>query len=468
MKRSLFHASMQFLLAIAMAVCANLVPLGTSPSIIWLCLGAFYWCAIKAVLSPVRFEEARPSWITGEILFLVFAYILLFFPYQLSVLNATDLWFSRFVEFAFVEYTNPSLLASTSGVLAFSAGIRLLPSRNTPPVLSFESKNYVDAFLLMAIALQLGVISMLAVSGGLAQMSEGAYMGSTTNDRTQDGLYLLATVFSMMGSAGVWYRRWRHNYFGIIAIVCVAVSTTWGLVLILLGDRNSFLLISIVTLAGLSLFFYRIGPTMIASLLIFAIIGYNVVEVSRQSATRDFSSLVSAIQSKENRDFSESSFTNTTVTSRAAFALVPASYPYFFGKFKAVGVAGVVPYSRGLFVNPNDTFITSADVITAGVLGNRSTWSLGTNVISDVYVEFGVIGVPLFLLTVGLLIAFVTRKFLQYRSMKWSIIYMMSVALLAELPRYSIDFPVRPLVWTFVLLSMFGVGWKLITKRKLG
>jgi hypothetical protein len=466
MKRGTFLSLVQLAAALSLALSTAFVPLGTSAELIWLCLVAFYWCAVKAILSPVTLAPQRPSHLTGELLFLVFAYILLFLPYQLAVVGAMDLWASRFVEFAFVEYTNPSLLASTSGVLAFCAGVRLLPRSGAIGAKAVvESRQYVDAFLILVAVLQLATMGLFGLSGGLSEMAAGAYSGSTTNDRIQDGLYFLVTLFAMLGVSGGLYRRWRFQRHGVMAWVSLTLAVAWAAALILLGDRNSFLLLAVVGIAGCSVFVFRIGPLALAVLLGIGLLGYSVVEESRQATTRDVASLVSAMQSRRDSTFSDSSFTNTTVTSRAALALVPGSYPYFFGKFKIIGIAGVVPYSRGLFVSPNDPFVTSADLISVGVLGSRPTWSLGTNVISDVYVDFGAVGIPLCLFLAGLSLSYVTNRFTKsVPSLKWSVLYLTTVALIAELPRYSFDFPIRPLVWSFLLLTAFGAAWKFLSR----
>jgi oligosaccharide repeat unit polymerase len=287
-------------------------------------------------------------------------------------------------------------------------------------------------------------------------MRAASYVGSTTNDRTKDGLYFLVTHLAMLACATSivyysWYRRVTVSM--TLSAACVVL---WAMLLLILGDRNSFFLIALVALASVSTYTVRIRPWSFALLVVGALIVYQGIEATRQLDKRGFASIGQALQIGTSSRFNldESSLTNTTITSRAAFRIVPDDYDYFYGKFKLIGFAGIIPYSRGLLVDPNDPFVTSADLITVGILGDNPTWSLGTNIIADIYVDFGIPGVIALMYAMGRVGAYIQHRAESHgSSMVWAVTYVVCLATYAEAPRYSFDFPVRPLTWTLLLLA---------------
>jgi len=436
-----------------------LVPMGASPEVIWPCLLVFYVCFGMALARPVSIYREIPSFIKIDVLFLVFYYILFFLPYQLYVLDEAVLWYSPYLRRTFVPYTNISIVASTIGLVAFLAGYRTksavaakVPEVRRKP----ETTEY--ALLLVISLLFAFFLAIYFVRGGFSEMSMGAYAGSETKDPTSDGIYFLVTHFAMLaGAAAVYFVR-RASVFSLPVLIVALLVSIWGGALLVMGDRNNFFLVCVVLLAGVATYFWRIARWQILALMMLALVTYQAVEVGRRSERRSLSEVVTAFGdvSSLRTSYDESSFSNTTATSRAAFYLVPGQYDYFWGKFKLIGVAGVVPYSRGLIVERNDPLVTSADVLTVGLVGNNATWSVGSNVVSDIYMDFGIYGVIVLMWLMGLWGAWVeSRAASRPDSMMWSSVYLLCVGLYAEIPRYSFDFPVRNLAWTFLLFAGF-------------
>jgi hypothetical protein len=83
--------------------------------------------------------------------------------------------------------------------------------------------------------------------------------------------------------------------------------------------------------------------------------------------------------------------------------------------------------------------------------------AVGTNVISDSYIDFGVAGVIAGLFAIGLF----AKAIRNYAARdpydpRRVIIYLLTLASLAELPRYAIDLPIRILVWAVVFCALVG------------
>src|SRR5690606_16934769 len=97
----------------------------------------------------------------------------------------------------------------------------------------------------------------------------------------------------------------------------------------------------------------------------------------------------------------ETSFNISAITVRAALATVPAEEGFALGLYKLYGFAGVVPFVRGLAVAGHDLILTSADYLMRVMLPANAGWNVGTSLIADIYVDFGVFGVPMVMFLLG-------------------------------------------------------------------
>ncbi|MCV7061977.1 O-antigen polysaccharide polymerase Wzy [Mycolicibacterium vaccae] len=137
---------------------------------------------------------------------------------------------------------------------------------------------------------------------------------------------------------------------------------------------------------------------------------------------------------------------------------MPEYFDYGYGLYKLVGLAGVIPFIRGAVIPPEMPFTQSSDVLVMILLGPSATWGVGTNVIADIYMDFGLFGVPILLFLVGLGVAYTRVSLINHPDSPWrAVFYLVTLALVAELPRYSLTFPVRPLVWVFLLFWAVAV-----------
>jgi oligosaccharide repeat unit polymerase len=291
----------------------------------------------------------------------------------------------------------------------------------------------------------------------------GKYTGSDTGVATTDGLYFLITHFVVITIAvSVYYKRNGRNISFPLKIG-LFIALLWCILLLRTGDRNTFFIITLVAIGGVSTYLKRFSALMVVGMILFAFLLYNVVEISRMQNVRSINSIIKiATQTQRYNSITEGSLGNTTITSRVTFHLVPQYHDFFLGKFKIIGFAGIIPFSRKLLVDPDDIFTTSSKILTKGLLGKNSTWGVGSNIISDIYMDFGIFGVAALMFLLGYFGNFVSWKAkTKTDSLKWSVIYLLTLALYCEIPRYSMDFPVRNIVWAFFLFWGFNFIIKL-------
>lgn len=427
-------------------------------------LGAFYLLFARAIARPDRLLQSLPTYLTIEALFLAFSYLIFYYPYQLYLLGALDLGTSRFVNHTFVDGTNKAITLSTVGMIAFTLGYRSLRPRvaeiHPEWATSKESEShtapnaYVSATALGCTLVLFGLITLYLLAGWRSA-GEGRYTRTTTEGLGVEGVAVAILMLCMMiGALWVYSVAYRIRtppvlYLGLF------ISLGWTFRLLLFGDRNSFLLFALVLVAGYFTFVHRSSLLVITAGFISWMFIYNAIEILRFNPnwykSGDILGVLFNTHATRGQS-SESSFNITAITLRATVEAVPDPYAFTYGTFKLIQLSSVVPFSGKLFLPQlAPQHITSAQLLGDVVLGPRAGYDPGTNVISDSFIDFGVPGVVIILFLIGL-IAKAIRNYVAVAPTNPHrvVMYLLTLALFAELPRYAIDLPVRVLSWALI------------------
>ncbi|GAB2644094.1 hypothetical protein GCM10027270_35040 [Nocardioides ginkgobilobae] len=272
-----------------------------------------------------------------------------------------------------------------------------------------------------------------------------------------EGLATVITTLAMATIAVVLAARRREVPLGILGVVGILASSAWALLSLNYGDRNTFLLVALSALVTLSLTTLYIGRSLLALLMLIGFIIYQIVENSRSIDGGTLSQIVgSGAQAFTDR---ESSFNISAVSVRAALALSEETGNPQLGTYKLVGVLGIFPFIRGYLFATTDGPLTSADALTSYLLPPSAGWSVGSNVIADIYLDLGLLGLIICMLLLGWVVGRWTAWWSENPMDPYRLLmYSPMVALVAELPRYSLDFPVRPLFWLALLVAIVRVA----------
>jgi hypothetical protein len=442
-------------------------PDGASPSVIWSVLILFYILFARSLRRPVEIRGGIRSYATVEVLFMVFYYVLFFWPYQMAVLGQLDLSKSKFVAATFVDESNRAIILASLALVTFLAGINtrrkeeLLETPIAEAGGSPRDRDY-RGLASVLLVLQVGLIAIY-IGLGLRSQGEGRYTGTQSGGVVADGISLLVLMTCLISIALYIAFSSTGVRLPVSLVVCLALSAYWALRILLLGDRNSFLLIALIAIAGIFTFRVAGGRVTLLLLVVASLYLYNAVEAAREHRGATISTLFNSPTTGSDQGLSmvkhrgDSSFNISTIGLRASISAVPDTYPYGNGKYKLIGVAGVLPLARGLILGSGTGFTDTSQLLTAVMLPPNPGWNVGTNMISDSYVDFGIPGVIVLPFLVGRFAAFTRRRL---RSGKGDytpsvVFYLLTLALLIELPRYSIDFPVRILTWTALLFGIY-------------
>lgn len=442
-------------------------------------LAAFYVIFIRAIALRDRILPWLPTYFSIEVLFFVFSYVIFYFPYQLSLLGETDLAKSRFISNTFVEGTNQAITLTTVGMLAFTMGYRAISNTTSRAENREASQRHSDEsrrgrssqyFFLMSSASCAVLLALVAAYtlSGWRSAGEGRYTRSTTTQVVGVEGISVAILMCCMILGALWVcatasglRKPATLWLGLV------VSTGWTLRLLVLGDRNSFLLFALVLAGGYFAFVRRAPLALIAAGLYVCLFIYNAIEILRFTPnwyrSGNILSILFDTQAPQSANH-ESSFSLTAVTLRATVEAVPDPHEFMLGIFKLIQVSTIIPFSGKLFIPHLHTdYTTSAQLLGDVILGGGAKYDLGTNVISDAYIDFGVPGVVVILFAIGML-AKAIRNYAARdpHDPRRVIMFLMAMALFAELPRYAIDLPIRVLSWAWIF--SFAIS-KLVSNR---
>lgn len=454
MQQKKFGQLVYGLLIIILTLLFLFYPNGVSTVILIFCLAIFYYFFYQSVKKPISVSKIE-TFFTIDLLFLLFYYIIYYYPYQLYLLNMFDLDKKVGSYNTYTEYSNKAVLAATIGLLAFMKGYKTLSSfKRSKKNLNINPKILSRLFLLLIVF----ILIAFFLAGGL-QLFVGVYAGSDIGDITGNAIFSLVNYFMVLGVLQVIYYYYKLRRITLTNYLIIIISATWSFALLYLGDRNSFFLIAIAAAGGISTYIRGFSRTQIVIFAGMALFLYTLVEVTRTSQDKtDISALWQAyLDKQENNSDANSlnSFNITTTGVRATFAAVPRKRDFFYGKFKVVSFTTLIPYSSRLFFSKDDPYLGSSDVIKEEMITSKATWGTGTNIISDSYLDFGILGVIFIMYGLGYYAGKVKNTCVKYpENIQYFFLYILILTYYSEISRYGLDFILRAVIWTSLLFGL--------------
>lgn len=119
--------------------------------------------------------------------------------------------------------------------------------------------------------------------------------------------------------------------------------------------------------------------------------------------------------------------------------LSPILAPFPFSQSAVIGIFGL-----------NEDDMRSALVFTKDTFGYVSNWGLGTNIMADVYISFGMVGVIIFFILLGYFVNFSMKK--AHTSLPYFILYSIFISYAVYLARAEYFYFVRYFVWAYCII----------------
>lgn len=444
-----------------------LVPDGANTWVLSVNLVAFYLIFLRALLIPDRILPWLPSHITIEVLFLGFSYLIFYYQYQLAVFGAGDLRHSVYVVNTFADGSNKAITLATVGMLAFTLGFRVpRPATYAGPTRTADDEHrYFRGLATAASTALLGLAAMYLLAGWRSA-GEGRYTGTTSEGTGVEGISIAIMMLCMMvGALWVYAKAAKLRTPPMLAIGLL-VALAWTVRLLVFGDRGAFMLFALVLAGGYFTFVRRASRILLAVALTVWMFVYRSMEVLRLTpdwyrSGNIWDIIFNSAYAKQTSG--ESSFNVTTIGLRATVEVFPHLQSYTYGVLKLMQFTTIIPFS-GAFYLPylNPDYTSSAIMLGDIMLPASADYEPGTNVVSDSYIDFGITGVVVLLFATGWFAKAMRNSVARDPGDPLRIVmYLITMAMLAELPRYAIEVPARTLAWAF----LFGVGVGVVTRR---
>lgn len=426
------------LAAIASVICYSIAPVNYSLSFTVVCLVIFLISTVALLLN-----NCRQSFIKFEFFFLLASFFTFYsYPVFVYPINPN---FSLFALGFNEDYICRGAALSTMGLAFFNLGIfnrDLIIHSNTDTCdISFSSRRLSppNKFLFYGLmALFIPYMVKLWKAGEYNTAFESSFVNCVLVFLVY---YYLYTVF-----ANNRLYEAKTSFKNIFSVQFILVLF-YTFLFLAIGSRTIPLR---VVFCLLFLFDSFIRPIRKIETLLIAIAGAFVltfVGIVRDGSGFEFGSLTSILDLGK----------DLTINNRSLYVIMEYvdSNSISFGRTMVLLVLSAVPFAQSTFMKMTGI---SAEELDSGSLvtfleygkDDPDRIGLGTNVIGDIYLAFGAVGVIVLMYLLGRMIKYLSFKFIKGDLLS-GIFYMLLFMDVIYLPRSGFLTALRPIVWCYVI-----------------
>ena len=314
--------------------------------------------------------------------------------------------------------------------------------------LKFSIVSPLEIFLLLALLLIYLYQALPALEGGYSY-SEGA------------GFFRILAIFLCFK------RLYNHDIphpFGR-DIALWSIITIYVIVNLLVGNRGDPLYIAMAIFISYELFVkhisYRIFiPTIVVGIIVFFIVGKVRVSEGEASYSGTIQSRIMETEKRENDAAGVLMYgEELIINNRALFVLVDYTDKngLNYGQTWQMYFYSIIPFLQSLVINSFDIQpdkFASAELTTFLEFGkdNPDAYGLGTNLIGDIYICFGVIGVIFFMAFLGYIVRITYLR--SKSSTTCALIYVCLFTISVYYTRAALLEPMRLIIWSLILYKL--------------
>lgn len=250
------------------------------------------------------------------------------------------------------------------------------------------------------------------------------------------------------------------DFINKFSIPVLLIFILYFLIFIFTGDRGPVIQITLITILVFSIY---VKPIKLKSLIIVTLAGMFFLTFISYARIQNKSSKdgTGVTISKGLKNFRLNTFFDLGMDLIVCNRNLYVGYDYAntnglnYGKSMFFYIVAPIPMLPGflthVFFNSTPDELSSAKLITKK---SKSTYGLGTNMIADLYMAFGLIGVIFFMVLLGYIITICQRKAIYSNNLNFIIAYAFFISLSIYLPRTTIWEPFRHIIWAIVILNL--------------
>lgn len=423
-------------------------------------------------------QDARFSW-AGLFNFFCMSFVLVHFHNPIIAFFVEDIRESRKLWFA-PEYACASVSISLVGFCVFlfcyihwsAKSPRFSRNMKTMTL----SPNLLEKLVFILAGLAGGCFIVFFALAGEGYRS-GAYGGV---DNYWGGgatyMFLLFRVFFFSTIILDLYRiRVSYDRLSIPAFllrlnpVVVALAGGFLLVSFYVGDRGPILQVVMLYAGAYSIFFGKIRFIVFAGAIL---CGAAMMAFIGRYRTSDVSQTMEQKIEEGKYKMSESKWYHVTAELGGSFRCVAASEMIvntngpFYGLFKVSNFSSCIPFTSRILApiyGPITSGVTSSQFLTSVIIGPTSRIGAGTTIIADINLDFGVVGVVVFMGVIGWFLAFLESRSSTGYSLMYFAAFLLFLSVAFYWPR-SFFFPhPKVIAWglMFIKLLHYSIGQNL-------
>ena len=231
------------------------------------------------------------------------------------------------------------------------------------------------------------------------------------------------------------------------------------LMFLVAGDRGPIIQIVLISIVSFTLFIKPIRIKSFITIVLAGMLFLTIIAYARIQGGKDPSDPGISV-SKGLKVFELNSFYDIGMDLIVNNRNLYTGYEYVnthgfnYGMSMSFQLLAPFPFLPSLFSHliykskPDD--ITSARILTRD---SKASYGLGTNIIIDLYMGFGVIGVVFFMFLLGLIATTFQWRAHFSDNFSYKIAYVFLVSLAVYLPRSTVMDPLRPIIWAIILFK---------------
>ena len=352
---------------------------------------------------------------------------------------------------AFLGYSAYLLFLSFSEIKSM---IKLSTLKEKETNIPKEQINYNRLIIQIFILLIVSFAGYMLSGGYRALASEYSGGGEVLDKGISSYFYVVAFICAVLISFLIFNKslsvRVKWFYFALLCGIILLFLTT--------GSRTLPLSLALCLIVSFNNNIKRISLLQFSFLLCLGTVMMTLIVLTRSETSSKIDSL-QEVEIESAWDLAS----DLVINNRNLYTLIDHAETsgYSYGFTMLGGLLAPIPFAASTFVSQADVpveFISSAGYSTYLDLGTGSAWGLGTNLVSDAYLAFGIFGVIFFF---GILGYFVGKsKYLMDHSIYWNVCYYVFVSYAVFLVRGGFFDCFRYLVWGVVIVYVITFAKK--------
>jgi len=351
-------------------------------------------------------------------------------------------------------YINRGNLLALIGLLCYMIG-----SLSISNYIKCSKKNYCKVINTLFLSIFLFFLIVLLIASGGLTSYKNIYTGQGKETGITNYLILMIVCITIVMVATELYNKiispsYRIRKISVFSIFLLILLLLWA------GNRTAASMLTLPFLGIYAMYFFNVRLKEFIIFIFLAIFSMWIVQNTRANVAFELSSPVLIIS-------------DLTIPSRQLYSALEYvdQRGYTYGLSMLAGIINLVPFLPSLVVNSiidyggNPNEIGSAELLTDFTYEKMNAprenrIGLGTTVVADVYLSFGLFGVVFFMFLLGYFINKLLLKSLTFN-------YLALIALSAMLAnsvfmlRAGYTHPIRYIIWSVVLalLNKFFVSY---------